>query len=232
MRKFLAVTAACLLLAGLGPASGSAEQVPSNAVAVVDGEPVTKADFDHWFEITARVESGPGGAPVIPDPPSYRRCIAALNERAGRTRGRRAAPSKTRLRARCRTLDTRFRERTVATLIQAIWFEREAEALGIEVSDSKIEKELQKAKRESFRSEREYRRFLRDSGMTEDDVRFQLRLQALPEAISRHVTRGAGKDARRRLEAFGREFQKRWRQQTECRKGFVVTAVCSNAAGR
>jgi foldase protein PrsA len=224
MGKFLAVAGACLLLMGLAPAGGSAQHVPGDAVAIVDGHPVAKADFDRWSEIFARSDSPTGSAPAIPDPPSHSRCIAALRERAGR-RGRKAPP-RTELRARCRRLDTRIRRNTMVLLVQAIWFEKEAEALGIEVPDAKVEDALRKAKRQSFRNEREYRRFLRISGMTEDDVRFQLRVQELATAITRRVQRGAGKNATRRLEAFGREFQKRWRQQTQCRKGFVVTELC------
>lgn len=231
MRKFLAVTGACALLVACEPATGSVQQVPGDAVAIVDGEPVTKADHDRWLEIYARSESVGGGAPVIPDPPPYSRCMAALKQRPGRARGRKA-PSRTQLRARCRRLDARLRRNTMALLVQSIWFEKEAAALGIEVPAAKVEDALRKTKRRSFGSEREYKRFLRISGMTEDDVLFQLRLQELATAITRHVQRGAGKDKTKRLEAFGREFQKRWIQQTECRAGFVVAELCGNAAGR
>lgn len=121
----------------------------------------------------------------------------------------------------------------MALLVQSVWFEKEAEALGIEVSDAKVKDALRETKRQSFRSDRDYKRFLRYSGMTEDDVLFRLRFEELATAISRHVQRGAGQDeAMRRLEAYGREFQKRWTQQTECRKGFVITQFCGDAAGR
>lgn len=256
MRKFLAVTGACVLLVGCGgssrhddrgdseisrvpiamrfaaePAGGSAQHVPSNAVAIVDDVPITNAAYDRWLKITARNEPATDGEPVIPDPPSYTRCIAALKERAGRVRGRKA-PSKTQLRARCRTLDRRVRQQTMALLIQSVWFEKEAEALGIEVSDAEVKRALRKTKREAFRGERDYKRFLRDSGMTEDDVLFRLRIQELATAITRHVQRGAGKDKAKRLKEFGREFQKRWTEQTECRAGFVIQSFCGNAAGR
>lgn len=271
MRKFLAVTGACVLLAGCGgssrhddrgdveisriaidggsavgrdmqngvamtfaeeePAGGSAQHVPSNAVASVDGDPILKADYDHWFEIIARSESPTGGKPVIPDPPSYVRCISALKERAGRVRGRKA-PSETQLRAQCRTRETRVRRMTMALLIQAVWFEKECEALGIEVPDAKVKEALRKSKRQNFGSEGEYKRFLRDSGITEGDVLFRLRIDELTTAIVRHVQRGAGKDKAKRLKAFGREFQKRWTEQTECRAGFVIKSFCGDAAGR
>lgn len=227
MRKSLAVAGACALLVA-HPAASIAQPLPGNAVATVAGEPVTKADFDHWFEITARSMSAPG-KPVIPDPPSYVRCIAALRERAG-ARGRKA-PSTSRLRAQCRARDARVRRQAVALLIQSIWFEREAQALGIEVTDARVRRALRETKRASFRGERNYRRFLKVTGLTNEDVLFRLRIEELGAAISRHVQRGAGKNKAKRLEEYGKEFQKRWRQQTECRKGFVNSQFCGNAAG-
>jgi hypothetical protein len=259
MRKFLALTGACVLLAGCGGSSRHddrsdravspilvdddsavgravkngvtlrfvAQHVPNDAVAIVDGEPITKADYDHWFEITARSASATGREPVIPDPPAYARCVAALKERAGRVRGRKA-PSESQLRAQCRRRDRTLRQQTMALLIQSIWFEKEAEALGIDVSDAKVEKVLRDTKRQSFPRKGDYERFLRATGMTQDDVLFRLRVNELGTAITRHVQRGAGKDKRKRLEAFGREFQKRWTEQTECRAGFVIRSFCGN----
>lgn len=229
MRKFVAVAGACVLLAGWaekGIASDSAQQVPGDAVATVAGEPITKADYDRWWGITARGLPARGGKPVIPDPPSYARCIAALKQRA---RGRKA-PSETQLRAQCRKRDAQVRRQTMALLIQAVWIEKEAEALGVEVSDAAVKSALRETKRESFRNERDFQRFLRDTGMTEDDVLFRLRIQELATAITRHVLRGAGKAKAKRLDAFAREFEKRWTEQTECRSGFVIR-ICRNAAG-
>jgi foldase protein PrsA len=225
MRKLLAVTGACLLLAG-GAGSAHAQKVPGDAVAIVDDVSIAKADYAHWFEVNARGESAPDGKPVvIPDPPSYARCIAALRARA---RGRKA-PSRSRLRASCRTRERRARQNTMALLIQAVWFEKEAAALGIEVTDARVEQKLRTARRESFPRRGDYERFLRQTGMTEGDVLFRLRVQLLGEAIARHVQRGAGKDKDRRLTAYGRAFQKRWRGQTECRSGFVMREYCGNA---
>ena len=223
MRKMLAVTGACVLLAA-GGGSARAEAVPADAVAIVDGVSITKADYAHWFEVNARNEPPTGGKPVIPDPPLYANCIAALRARA---RGRKV-PSRSQLRASCRARERRARQDAVALLIQAVWFEKEAAALGIEVTDARVEQRLRTVKRESFPRRGEYARFLRQTGMTEGDVLFRLRIQLLGEAISRHVRRGAGKDADRRLTAYGKEFQKRWRGQTECRRGFVIRQFCGN----
>lgn len=224
MRKFLAVAGACVLLAA-GGGSARAEAVPRDAVAIVDGEPIATADYAHWFEVTARSASAADGKPVIPDPPSYAGCIAALRARA---RGRKV-PSVSKLRASCRTRERQVRQNAMALLIQAVWFEKEADALRIEVTDARVAKALRETKRASFPRNGDYERFLRQTGMTEGDVLFRLRIQLLGEAISRHVQRGAGKDKARRLTAYGRAFQKRWQGRTECRRGFVIRQFCGNA---
>ncbi len=165
--------------------------VPSNAVASVDGQPVSKADYDRWAEITAKSASAQGGTAVIPDPPNYTQCIAALTRQARSVRGQRV-PSESALRAQCRQLETQVRQQTMALLIQAIWFDEEAKDLGIEVTDADVRRVLAETKRSSFPRRGDYERFLRQTGMTNEDVLFRLRIQRLGEDISEKVQRDAG----------------------------------------
>jgi foldase protein PrsA len=165
--------------------------VPSNAVASVDGEPVSKADYDRWAEITAKSASAQGGTAVVPDPPSYARCIAALRRQARSVRGQRV-PSESALRAQCRQLETQIRQQTMALLIQAIWFDKEAKDLGVTVTDADVRRVLAETKRQSFPRRGDYERFLRQSGMTERDVLFRLRVNELGQRISDKVQRRAG----------------------------------------
>nr|WP_221242927.1 peptidyl-prolyl cis-trans isomerase [Conexibacter arvalis] len=161
--------------------------IPSNAVASVDGTPVTKAEYERWVGIMARSN----GAPVVPDPPSYARCVAGIQEQARRVRGQRV-PSDSAARAQCRQLDEQVRNQVMATLIQAIWFEDEAEELGIRVTDAEVQRRLDEAKRAQFPRRGDYERFLRSSGMTEEDLLFQMRLQELPARITEKIQREAG----------------------------------------
>lgn len=165
--------------------------VPSNAVASVDGESVSKADYDRWAEITAKSASAQGGTAVIPDPPNYTQCIAALTRQARSVRGQRV-PSESALRAQCRQLDTQIKQQTMALLIQAIWFEKEAKDLGVSVTDADVRRVLAETKRQSFPRRGDYERFLRQSGMDERDVLFRLRINELGQRISDKVQRSAG----------------------------------------
>ncbi len=189
LRIFLALGAFFVLAFTVAACGGDddSNEVPSNAVASVDGTPVTKADYERWVAIMARSN----GAPVVPDPPTYARCIAGIQDAARRVRGQRV-PSDSAARAQCRQLDEQVRNQVMAMLIQSIWFEDEAKDLGIELSDRDIERRLEETKRAQFARRGEYERFLRTSGMTEEDVLFQLRLQELPARITERIQRQAG----------------------------------------
>ncbi|HST41895.1 MAG TPA: peptidyl-prolyl cis-trans isomerase [Conexibacter sp.] len=178
-------------VAACGGDDDSGNEVPSNAVASVDGEAVSKADYDRWAEITAKSASAQGGEAVVPDPPTYARCIAALTRQAEAVRGQRV-PAESALRAQCRQLDTQIRSQTMALLIQAIWFDKEAEDLGVSVTDRDVERLLAETKRQSFPRRGDYERFLRQSGMTEEDVLFRLRVNDLGTRISEKIQRSAG----------------------------------------
>jgi foldase protein PrsA len=189
LRIFLALGAFFVLAFTVAACGGDddSNEVPSNAVASVDGTPVTKADYERWVAIMARSN----GAPVVPDPPTYARCIAGIQEAARRVRGQRV-PSDSAARAQCRQLDEQVRNQVMAMLIQSIWFEDEAKELGIELSDRDVERRLEETKRAQFPRRGDYERFLRTSGMTEEDVLFQLRLQELPARITERIQRQAG----------------------------------------
>ncbi|MBB4661745.1 peptidyl-prolyl cis-trans isomerase [Conexibacter arvalis] len=189
VRIFLALSAFFMLSFTVAACGGDddSNDIPSNAVASVDGTPVTKAEYERWVGIMARSN----GAPVVPDPPSYARCVAGIQEQARRVRGQRV-PSDSAARAQCRQLDEQVRNQVMATLIQAIWFEDEAEELGIRVTDAEVQRRLDEAKRAQFPRRGDYERFLRSSGMTEEDLLFQMRLQELPARITEKIQREAG----------------------------------------
>ena len=160
--------------------------IPGNAVASVDGTPITKAEYERWAVITAKSNGETTGISVVPDPPSYTRCIAELRSLA-RTRRGQPAPSDVTLRAQCRTQDEQIIRGTMASLIQQIWIEKEAEEQGVSVSDAEVRRQLEQTRRQSFPTARAYDRFLRGSGMTEADVEERIRTQALAAKLTRKI---------------------------------------------
>jgi len=73
-------------------------------------------------------------------------------------------------------------------ILDAVWIQGEADELGVEVTQGEIDNELASIKRQNFRTEAEYRRFLRESGFTEDDVDERVKLQLLSTQIQQRIT--------------------------------------------
>ncbi|HEX5146405.1 MAG TPA: peptidyl-prolyl cis-trans isomerase [Conexibacter sp.] len=185
LRILLALGAFFVAAITLAACGSSSNDVPGNAVASVDGTPITRADYVRWSTITAR-GSAQGGAVVIPDPPTYTRCIAQLRRTTRPVKGQ-PAPTDVTLRAQCRQQNDQLVQQTMSTLIQNVWIEKEAKDQGVSVSDADVQRQLALTKRQSFPTEAAYQRFLKQSGMTQADVEERVRIQALAQALTRKV---------------------------------------------
>jgi len=172
------------MLAACG--SSSDNSVPGNAVANVDGTPITRSDYEKWAAITAKGSAQSGAAAVVPDPPTYTSCIATLRRQSRPARGQ-PAPTDVTLRAQCRQQNEALVQQTMGTLIQNLWIEKEAKEEGVSVTDADVKRQLAQTKRQSFPTEKAYQRFLTQSGMTEADVLERVRIQALASAITRKL---------------------------------------------
>jgi foldase protein PrsA len=115
-------------------------------------------------------------------------------------------------------------------LIGGRWIALEARERGIRVSRRMVRRTFERQRRESFPSEREYRRWLRSSGQTERDLLFRVRLDMLSDRVRRHALRGIEdpEEQQRRLEEFVADFRAKWRARTECAPRFLVPE-CGNA---
>jgi foldase protein PrsA len=179
---FVAVT----LLSACG-SSSSDNSIPGNAVASVDGTAITRAEYEKWAAITARGASQGRTTPVVvPDPPSFTRCVEALREQSRPVRGQ-PAPTDVTLRAQCRAQNEQIVQSTMGTLIQNVWIEKEAEEQGVTVTDAQVQRTLADTKRQSFPTEKAYQRFLSTSGMTQADVLERIRVQALAANLTRKI---------------------------------------------
>ncbi|MQA74255.1 MAG: hypothetical protein GEU88_07955 [Solirubrobacterales bacterium] len=72
-------------------------------------------------------------------------------------------------------------------LLLARWVAGEAEERGIAVSDREIDQELDNVKRTQFGSEKEFQKFLDQSGFTPDDVDERIELQLISDRIQKEV---------------------------------------------
>jgi foldase protein PrsA len=83
------------------------------------------------------------------------------------------------------------REQALQLLINAKWLEGEASDLGIKVSDADVRKVFEQQKKQSFPKEADYRKYLRDSGQTTEDLLFVIRVQTvLTGKIQEKIVKG------------------------------------------
>ncbi|HEX8049832.1 MAG TPA: SurA N-terminal domain-containing protein, partial [Solirubrobacterales bacterium] len=68
-------------------------------------------------------------------------------------------------------------------LLDEIWIKGEAEALGVKVTDKQVEEELAQIKEQNFPSPAAYKKFLKESKFTQEDVDKRVELQVLSTAI-------------------------------------------------
>jgi parvulin-like peptidyl-prolyl isomerase len=72
-------------------------------------------------------------------------------------------------------------------LLNGAWIFGEAEELGIKVTPKEVEKELAKIKKESFKTEKAFQEFMKESHFTEEDVTSKIELQILSSKIETKI---------------------------------------------
>jgi len=183
----LAVALAAIALAACGNA------VPGNSVAAVKDEgPITRAEFDRWFQIAAASLQPPGeeGAPAVPRPPDFAECVQARREVMPEPAEGQEPPSDDELRQTCQQEYDALRDEVLQFLITASWIEGEAQEQEVEVSAEEVNARFAEEREASFEAEEEYRAFLEQYGYSEDDLRTRVRLSLLQQKLIETVTEG------------------------------------------
>lgn len=85
-------------------------------------------------------------------------------------------------------------------ILNGVWLQGQAEELGITVTDSEIEKQLEKIKEQSFPTPQAYRKFLEESKFTQADVDERVKLQVLTTEIQEKVSEEAPKPSSAEVE--------------------------------
>jgi hypothetical protein len=158
------------------------ESLSPELAARVGEEPISKRQVEAWVRKQRR-GAARRGRPV--DPPRFRRCVAVRKRlaRPGAPAGRRG------LRRRCRRRYQAMRTQAMVFLVQSAWTRQEAAARGIAVAPRRVRRELRSQRQQSFNSAREFRRFLRRSGMTLADILYRIRVDLLQTRIVEQVAR-------------------------------------------
>ncbi|GAC1439075.1 MAG: hypothetical protein NVSMB51_16340 [Solirubrobacteraceae bacterium] len=191
--RFLA--ALCAVFAVSALIYGCGGGIPGNAVAKVGDASVSKASFDHW--LTVLVDSSAGNSPnaqrpPVPDPPNYAKCIAFSQKTAPPTPKGQPKPSPATYKSQCDQQYQSLKAQTMQFLISADWLQGEAADQGVSASGKEVQAKLAQIKQQQFPQPAQFATFMKNSGMTMDDVLFRVRLDELSSKIRTKVT--AGKD--------------------------------------
>jgi hypothetical protein len=115
---------------------------------------------------------------------------------------------------------------TVTELVHARWVAREAARRGVHGNPPRVAGVLARVQRASGGAA-QWRRFLADRGIAENEARAQIEEQVLREALVDAITARAHGDARRWGAAMD-AFNKRWRALTVCAATVVERDICAN----
>jgi parvulin-like peptidyl-prolyl isomerase len=95
-----------------------------------------------------------------------------------------------------------LKETALGNLLDAIWIQGQADEMGISVTPKEIADELKKLKDKAFKTEQQYKEFLKEAKFTEEDVNTRVTIQILSEQIQTQVTEEAPIPSNREIEDY------------------------------
>ena len=174
----LAAAATCLSACGSG--------VPGNSVAVVAGNPITQAAFDHWMYVAAKgnAAQSPGAPVIVPtDPPNFTGCIGQVRKQIPTL----AKQSDSQIKNDCKQLFTSLSGQVLDFLIRSYWYQADGYQQGIHLTDAQIQQAFQKAKAQQFPTATAFNSFLSETGQTLQDILFRVRVnQVYTKLLAKH----------------------------------------------
>lgn len=205
-------------------------------MARIDGRRISLAQLDHWTNIEAVLAhetepKKPVPAGVIPDPPSYAKCIGYSKTATGPGQEP-TQETRAQLKQQCEARREHLLRHVLDILITAYWLQGEAAEQGAKVSSPEIEQ----VRRRIFPTEALYRRYLALTGETAADERLIIKKDLLntkllrqAEARSEPRPKTPHRHEQMLIEAAS-AFTKKWQARTSCSTGYVV-AECKQYKG-
>ncbi len=200
--------------------------MPSDAVARVGDTVITKQQFDHWYTSAARGQQQQGGPSVAPDPPTYAKCIAAFKQQAPKGA---AKPKDSELKKQCKTTYDQLKQQVMQFLIQSQWVQQEAADQDIEVSGTEVRRLFEDQKKQAFPKQKDYEKFLRQSGTSEQDILFRIKLDALQNKLTAKIQKDQEKVSDEDVEEYYEKNKERFGQPERRDLNVVLTKTKARA---
>jgi hypothetical protein len=208
-------------------ACGDPNSAGDSIVARVEDNSITKATLDHWTDVEAVLAheaepKKPVPRGVIPDPPSYVKCIA-YSKTAPSLERERLPQSRAQLKRQCEARRRTLQRHVLDILITHYWLLGEGGENGVKVTAA----EIGGVKAQIFPTAASFHRYLTLTGEHPADERLIIekdllntKLLRLAEAKSK--PKSAHEHEHAVIEA-ATAFTNKWKARTSCSPGYVVT---------
>lgn len=95
-----------------------------------------------------------------------------------------------------------LKKTTLGEIFDAIWIQGEAEEMGISVTPKEIAKELEKLKKQAFKTDKQYKEFLKEAHFTLADVNERVTIQMLSAQIQAQVTEDSPQPSKNEIQNY------------------------------
>ena len=95
-----------------------------------------------------------------------------------------------------------LKKKALEEVFDSIWIQGQAAEMGISLTPAEIAKELAKLKKQAFKTEKQYKEFLKEAHYTKADVNQRVTLQMLSTKIQEQVTEEAPQPSKGEIENF------------------------------
>src|SRR3954470_5176182 len=115
-------------------------------------------------------------------------------------------------------------------LVSAEWIQQEAEKQGVKVSEKEVQKQFQDQKKQSFQKDADYQKFLKNSGMTEADLLFRVKLDVISNDVRNKVIKGKDTVSNAQIASYYNKNKQRFAQPERRDLEVVLTRTKAKAA--
>jgi parvulin-like peptidyl-prolyl isomerase len=215
LRIALPIAACAALIAGCG------QDVPTNGVAKIGDTVITKDQFNHWLSAAAHGSAAPGSTVTLPDPPNFTKCVANLAKQPVPKGAKK--PTQAQLKTQCQQQYNALKQQVMQFLVSAEWIQQEAKTEGVKVTNQQVQKQFEDQKKQSFKKDSDYQKFLKQSGMTEADLLFRVKLDVISNGVRSKIIKGKDKVSDAQIASYYNKNKQRF-AQPERRDLLVVLA--------
>ncbi len=195
MTRSIAALGAVFFVVVALAACGSSSSVPGNAVAQVNGVPITMATFNHWLTVAANSSTqsatGQSTHQPVPVPPDYKACVTGIQKQLAAVLKGKKQPTVAQIKAQCAQEYQSYLAQVMQFLISAEWVIGEAQKQGIKVSDQQVASQFATIKKQQFPTAAAYNAFLASSGETLADLLLRVKLELLSTQLRNKATKAS-----------------------------------------